>query len=320
MSDSVRHRLWLPGLSVPPQCGCLRSGLGERWKNALQLIGVAALTAAAMAFVLIVPWATGSVVSPLKAQQVRQAGKSIGALASYGDIADLAWPNGSRTDEVLTWPGLVIFGIGLSLALCSAIAVRERTAVFGLVSSAVWMVLTNLSLAQMFGQYLGMVFPYVSLAAGSGLVWGIRVLRDRMGGEAHIVVAATVVALGVLATVNAYDEVVRKHERQISSHQDIREIGFAIDRHYDGECGVITSYSPQVGWYSGCQVVTFGRAVGDLEKNLPGRVIMLDSVSGPDRAVAVVIVDRGKRQPKGEELELLETLLIDEIAVVDGKN
>jgi hypothetical protein len=61
----------------------------------------------------------------------------------------------------------------------------------------------------------------------------------------------------------------------------------------DLSCGVLTSYSPQITFYSGCFTEVFD--VG------PGQEESLERLRGEARFM--VLIEDGKRQPTGAELE-----------------
>ena len=76
----------------------------------------------------------------------------------------------------------------------------------------------------------------------------------------------------------------------------------------DESCGVLTSYSPQITFYSACAAEVFRPTQGAEETvgNLPGE------------ATFMVLIEDGKRQPTGEDLEGLLALTESSPVLVDG--
>lgn len=262
------------------------TGIGlARWRPLLRdwprTLAVAGGSVAGMAAVLFVPWVTNSSSSPYVAFAGRQVDKGINATASYTSFVTLL-------DETFGFVvgGAIVLGIGAALVRHLPME-SMLAATFATVALVVGM---NLSLAEMFGQYLMPLIPFAAMLAGAGL--------------ASIAVTPTLTAIVVVALVGAgFLPAYRSAQESVDTTTDyfnvLRETGRSIDAATDdGECIVLTSYSPQVGWYSNCNARNFNRLdegvdLQQWESELDGRFVV--SAEAP---WYVVFMERGKRQPE----------------------
>jgi hypothetical protein len=131
-------------------------------------------------------------------------------------------------------------------------------------------------------RYLAPVYPWFWLSGGAGLV----ALSRRMPRVLATVsaVAAVIVFTALAPTLS--DNQNRFNEGFATIRRAARSLATGV------ECGVFTSYTPQVGWYSGCKTVGINRTE-----------VVLDSPFLPDGPQYLFIVERGKRQPDSELLE-----------------
>lgn len=276
----------------------------RRVQNFIRLTVVGALSAGLSTLVLTVPALTGSSSSPLRLQRLRQEAKGLSPWASYGDTLDLLWPNGSRSGETFSSVVLFIVVIGTVLTLIAATIGCNRQAAFGgLVGTVVFFVGLNFALAQMFGGYLGLGVPFFALLVSPGYAW----VWDRLGGNISWRRGAWVTACVI--TVVACTQVLRLGSNQVESQRRMEQMRWAgsliNDRAPDQQCAILTSYV-QTAWYGNCFLSGFNRLVpgyyADYDPAIRG-VFDLNSVDKDH--VYVFLVDRGKRQPKGPELEQL---------------
>jgi 4-amino-4-deoxy-L-arabinose transferase-like glycosyltransferase len=131
-------------------------------------------------------------------------------------------------------------------------------------------------------RYLAPVYPWFWLAAGAGIALVARSLpRTLMMGSA-LAVFLVVFALGVPLSngQNQFNE----------GFTVIKEAASSLDT--GQPCGVFTSYTPQVEWYSGCEAVAFNR-----------KEAVTGSPEFPEGRRYLFVVEEGKRQPSDEILE-----------------
>jgi len=109
-----------------------------------------------------------------------------------------------------------------------------------------------------------------------GVTWAVLVLF----------VAATLVHVAQLTQAQARDR-----ETTAERHAVIRDVGHTLRRSAGDDCSVLTSYSPQITWYSGCATHLFGTDAQTARTNLTDDAWL-------------VLFQGGKRQPEGTELDL----------------
>lgn len=253
------------------------------WRDWLRALLLAVGTLGGMAAVLLVPPLTNSDRAPGLAFRTRQVNKEIGAFESYGDFA------GVLDDVFGPIVGLLVV-VGLVAALVRARHI-DRASLAGMaVAGLLFIVGLNFSLAQVFAQYVVPLVPFVAIAAAAGLG---ALVTTRAGAVAVAVVL-------VAAVVPMWSDA----KADVDSFQDrygvIRYVARELDAVAEGDCIVITSYSPQVGWYSGCPAYGF---TPDMRQDGLDRSVLLSHAprfvpSGTD--AYAVLFNRGKRQPTEE--------------------
>lgn len=282
----------------------------RRVANAARLATLGVATIVLCGAVLMVPAMTGGESSPLGEQQRRQVDKGLSPFASYRDMGDLVWPNGSRSGEVVSWWSLAIIAAGIVLTVVAAVRGHRRDVVLAaFVAVVLWLIATNAALAQMFGNYVGLGVPFVALLAAIGWGWAIAGARDVLGDRSAPLLAGAFVAVGMLA-VAVWSAAGRAHD-QVAFQRGLevyRATGVELDaQSADGRCGVITSYV-QIGWYSDCEIAPYtvpGAPAGETwYRSEIASDIFADGVVEGDELYAVV-VNRGKRQPPNDELTSL---------------
>ncbi len=274
----------------------------RRWRNIVRIGAVAALSGVTAYLVLMVPAFTGARDAPYEAQRAFRDAKGLSPWASYGDLADLVWPNGSRADEVFNWFTLALMAIGAVLTVVALVrGSRRRAAIVGLLSTALWVIGLNIGLGQLFGNYLGLGVPFLALLVAPGYAYALDVAStQQIGRTAALAVGALAVVIGSASVVTATSDRVDELERQ----EVLRATGAQINAiSSDQQCAVISSYL-QVAWYADCLL----RVWGGLE---PGNYL-IDEVG--DRGafprdsvdpgqIHLVLAENGKRQPSGEALD-----------------
>jgi hypothetical protein len=131
-------------------------------------------------------------------------------------------------------------------------------------------------------RYLAAVYPWFWLAAGIGLStlgrFGPKRLAVGMASLAIMIYGA--LALQLSDDRNRFNE----------GFTALRLAASSLDT---GEnCGVLTSYTPQVEWYSGCETIGIDRTS-----------VVTDSPLLPEGPRFLLIVEGGKRQPAADLLE-----------------
>ncbi len=275
----------------------------DRVTNAVRIGTVAVLSGLGAMLVLLVPGVTSSNEAPYLAQRAFRDAKGLSLWASYGDFADLVWPNGSRRDEAFTWFTFALIVVGIVLTIGFALVGRRRLlAATGALSTVFIIVGLNFGLGQMFGNYLGLTIPFVALLAAPGYaalfdLASVGEQRRRIAFVAGALVAAVGTAT-VLDTASG-------RVQGLSGLEVYRATGSALDRSAPDGCGVVSSYV-QVAYYGDCALITY-TPVWSPEAGSELRTSVA-AADFPDATVAddqlfAVIARNGKRQPREEALE-----------------
>lgn len=264
------------------------------------ILSLGMATLAAMAAILYVPAVTGSRVAPVLAFQGRQAAKDLPYWQSYLDFAAVA-------PALVGWVvGLVVVA-GLGVACVGAVRgwVQGPPVLLGLGSALLFVVALNHGLAQGFAQYLTPALPFVTLAVAAGL----HPLLQRLAPRPLLVLTVLLATLGGVA---AFRDAAAVTSYFRSSFGPLQTAATRLGGEADGECAVLTTYGPQVGWYSGCRAQSGfgsrGRDPAAFRELLSAALHRNLSELPPETEVFSMLLSQGKRQPQGETLAFLQSL------------
>lgn len=262
-------------------------------------VGVSSVTALGsllgVMVILLLPAATGSQRPPLTAFRSRQSAEWWSSAADFLELLPST-----------VGPLALVLGAGGVLAVVAAWQRRLPRAPLVLNVTIVlgFILLLNLTVGHGERRYLLPAFPFLVAWAGAGLVWAGRYL-PRAGAVLCVVV---LVAGGGFMTAWAGKESVQNLERFSTLRLASRELGAAVGP----ECLVLTSYLPQVSWYSGCTGQTLphekGEDVDRFRRRLAAKLDAPLAGVSPDSEVAALLKTEGKRQPEGASRRELEAL------------
>lgn len=243
------------------------------------LVATGATVAASLA-VLLIPALTGATTSPLSSMRTLQSENAFSVTQGIRDYAE-------RAGFILGgYAGLLLIA-GLGLGALYALRERQRRSAWLFVLA--WMGATAVLLALILHgeyRYLSPVYPLVWLLAG----WGLAETVRRIPREPSLVIG---VVLAVLAPINAASSAGTETDLLAERFGDLRVVSRAIDaEHGYEECGVLTSYIPQVAWYTECVTRRFE----------PSPVLSSPFFAQPE-ADYLLLVTGGKRQPEGASLD-----------------
>lgn len=135
-------------------------------------------------------------------------------------------------------------------------------------------------------RYLTPMFPWLWIAAGVGLNALVPT------GDRRLAVAAAVVA-SLMIFGSAYGQSTQSNNVDAKRYQRIEDAARIINNETDnGACSVLSSYVPQVAWYSACPT-----------SRINTRKVVVDNPAFPDGPRFLLLVEGGKRQPDGPVLE-----------------
>ena len=193
-----------------------------RARNAVRLAAIAVLSAVGVASVLLIPFTTGNTVSPFASQRSRQVGKGISPWASYGDLVDLLWPDGSRPGEALSALALALLVGGLALGLLAVLRGRYRRVVLaGFVATGLWVVGLNYALAELFANYVGLGVPFIALLCAPGWVYLFEQVASTTSRRVAAGLAAgLVLVVGLVGSTRSIADQIDTQERFESLRED----------------------------------------------------------------------------------------------------
>ena len=259
------------------------------WRSALAawkiVLSTAILTLAAASIVLFVPaitaWAQiGDPIAPYFADAGLRAGSPVQLNETLSGYI--------RMNRFLIG-GLAGAAMIVGVAVGLVVAAQQRE-----VRKGFWTALgiagaTGLGVALIIHaepRYLTPMFPWLWIAAAVG----ISALVPR--GDRRLAVGAAVIA-SLLIFSSAYTRSTQSNDSDTSRYQQIEEAARMINNDTeDGECSVLSSYVPQVAWYSACPTSPINT-----------RKVVVDNPAFPDGPRYFVLVEGGKRQPEGAILD-----------------
>jgi hypothetical protein len=212
---------------------------------------------------------------------------------------DLIWPLAG-----FVGPMAAVAALAGTIAYRSAPALKERF--LFLMVPAVLQVVTLGVISH--GEPRFVFFP-LALVVIAGAIALDRWVTDGEGvWRTALAGAALMLLLGsfALATVATRNSVQNRAARFLSI-----EVAAELIRSESGEetCGVLTTFAPQITYYSECTTIVFsgGREPEELLASLPGEHRYM------------VLLEGGQRQPSGDDLETLIDLTRGSPTVVDGQ-
>ncbi len=245
--------------------------------------------------------------SPLEANQRLVGRNQFTASTGLRDLLEVANPWASGSAKFWSVLVAVLVGVGVMLALVGAVngqADRGGVLVLAMaaVASAAGLVVT---VGLIVPNYLTLTLPYWALVAGAGWAWPIRHLRRATSHRESLrrgTGALAVVLVGALI-FDVAGATRHEHRRYESESQALRATAVAAGDALGPSCALVTSYAPQVGYYSECLIVPFlnGEADDPLDEILRRRLgAILDDAQMRELELGVFVVEAGKRQPPDE--------------------
>jgi hypothetical protein len=290
----------------------------ERWKAVARVAALAMITGLGAALVLLVPQMTGSPQAPLAAQQEFGRDKGLDAWNGLLHAGNVILPSNDQADFMRP----LVFALFLAGLIAALLFVRigrvsGRSVAFGLGAGIGTLTLIIVGVGLVEPQYLILVAPFIAMVAAAGLValgasicGALFEVPPRVAGAIPLTIGAVFFAVGGLTAI----DVVRADHDALDANFGLLRIAAQDAGDALGpDCLLITSYSPQVGWYSGCGVATFGTFTEDARYPalLARRVRAGDNPAVAER-VGAVYVEGGKRQPALEVMTRPRRLFVGE--------
>lgn len=302
----------------------------RRWSLLGQAAGLAALVGIGVGLIVFTSLITVGPGSPASANQSLFESKGLTPSTGFSDLWNVTDPWTDYPNTLWSKPVFFLWCAGLFLALIGVAlrAVPWQPVAIGVLAGAVSTVGIAASVGLVVENYLLLTMPFWAMAVGAGFGWlaGLVARAPRPASVAVGAVAA--IALAVISLGTARD--VRDYHHQLNAaFGPLRSVSGEVDRQLGDDCVVITSYTPQVGFYSGCRIVpwrvpidnppadqTPSVAAGEAVQAVPEEVSLLErlgaslehgqnvlAVPPVPGQTTVVAVGSGKRQPSDELLE-----------------
>lgn len=198
--------------------------------------------------------------SPLQANSDLIGSKGLTAASGWREFSELitpfepqSFPYWNRATLALT---LTLFGLAAAIVVGIVDRNARRGIAIGLGVGAITLAGLLSTAGKVDHNYLVMPAPCLAIVVGVGMAGAMRgasaVLRPTSRGAVAIgALAAALVFVGVLATVTTQ---VEQTHLQYAGFDWLRELAVETGQELGPGCIVITSCTPQVGWYSNCKV------------------------------------------------------------------
>lgn len=271
------------GALVPMGIGALAVMIWRRQKVLRSLPKFAALGAVVgvgSLSILLVPSITGAATSPFSSIRTLQSDNAFPITQGIRDYV-------RQADFIVGGYAGLLLTVGLVLSILYAVREqRHRSAwLFVFTTTLVTAIVLAIILHGEY-RYLSPVLPLAWIMAG----WGLAEATRRFPREPALVIG---VVLAVLVPVNALGHAGSQTELLADRFEDLRVVSRTIDAtHGYEDCGIITSYIPQVAWYTECVTRRF--------EEVP---VLTSPFFSDDQADYVLFLTGGKRQPEGESLD-----------------
>lgn len=235
----------------------------DRW---LKVAGVAVMGAVGVGLILMTPLVTGH---GIPGQTISVGSADNPAFSGFGDY----WTLRARLAAGPVAVGL----LGVAIGLVRSWFDRDMRRLFVwpfVIAICTFIVISSVVHGE--SRYLSPFYPWFWIAASVGLA----AMGKRMPAVWRTVLAPAMVVLFVLLAPALSDDAQEFNWGYSTIETAARSLADS------GPCEVLTSYTPQVEWYSGCET-----------ENIDPEVLVVDSPTFPMGPRYLFIVENGKRQP-----------------------
>ena len=294
----------------------------RQWRLVAESLGLAVLTGATAAFVVLTPIFSLDGVSPTEANRTLVEQNGFTGSTGLSDLRSVVNPWSDAVVHLWSKPVALVFAVGVLASVAAAVVDRSRTriVVFGLVAGTISALAVALSVGLVVPNYLVLTIPFWALASAAGWEWLasrlIALARPETGAQPAVLAGATVLFV-VLALATASDARSR-HQGFENSGRNIRAAAVATGEALGESCVLVARFTPQAGYYSECLMAPFQEW-----EDIPAADSLARAVNTPiDRGrlgdppyppVAVMLVEGVNRQPDVGELLASPDLFTGEI-------
>ena len=298
----------------------------RQWRLVAESSGLAVLTAAAAAFVVLTPtFSLKNGVSPTEANRALVERNGFTWSTGLSDLRSVVNPWSDAAEHLWSKPVAVVFAVGVLASIVAAVVDRSRTSVvvFGLVAGIISTLAVAFSVGLVVPNYLVLAIPFWAIASAAGWDWLASRLAALARSGTLLRPAVLTVAAGLffaLAIGTASDARAR-HQALENSGRHIRAAAVATGDALGESCVLFARYTPQAGYYSECLAFPFQEwediaAADSLAQALDPPIDRGSLGDPPYPPMAVMLVEGVNRQPAVDELSALPDLFAGEISSV----
>ena len=261
-------------------------------------------------------------ITPAEANSTLVGGKGLTAVSGLEDLWAVVFPFSGAS--IPLWSasvaGVYVVGAVAGIVLSLGHVPTRRLVVFGVVAGTISALLIAITVGLVVPNYLALSLPFWALTSGAGFVRLGHLLEERVERPLRMLGAAALAVVVALLFVGTVRDARDGHRTQQLAYEALRSVSLQAAALLDGDCLVITSSTPQVGYYTGCAVERFGlwgpdvSAEEALEDALRRSAVRRDR---PFTSVAVMVQERGKRQPPADQF--IEGGLLGPVVAVAGE-
>lgn len=244
--------------------------------------------------------------TPAQANSRLINGKGLTPASGFRDLVSVTNPWSPARFHMMSTVAFLVLALGVLAAVVAATlrrSLRLPVVAFGL-ASVTSLVGIVASVGLVVANYLVLTLPFWAVWAAIGWSWMIRSLASRVGERSAVM--RVVLVIGVVAISWMGVEAARAARAEATvgtrSFEALRRTSAQIREAYYPDCFVVTSYTPQVGYYSGCRVEVYApldRPLGDII----ARAYTRNPEVGEDWDDLVFVFEGGKRQPPDDEFD-----------------
>lgn len=296
------------------------------WTLWIQVAVLAVAVGLTCALIMVTEFVSLSGQTPVDANRSLVGGKDLTVATGFADLREVVnpWADGrllklwSPYVAVLVLVGGVLAVVGAAMR-----RVRRDAVLVSFVAAAFSLFAIVASIGQVQANYLVLSLPYWGILAGIGLAWPIETVLaspSASSTRARPAVGAVFVLVVALLFVDVARSTRDQHQQYEVAFGRIRSASVGADEAFD-DCFFVTSYTPQVGYYSRCKVVPFvTSAMAAAEEDDERERSILDAwlpaslerghelFDADDLVTGVFVVESGKRQPPDADFDSSELL------------
>jgi hypothetical protein len=285
---------------------------------ALQSGGLAIVSGAIVAVVVLTETFTLDGMSPATSNSDLVSVNGFTFSTGLADLWNVINPWSGHAFQL--WSGWVaiLFLVGVVAALISIAFDRSRAriVVFGLLAGLISTLAIVFTVGLVVPNYLALTLPFWALTAANGWDAILRALAQiRIRAVRHSLLTLTAVGLATLL-VSSTAKVKEGHEGYLDAYANIRQASVYTGVQLGDDCQMIARYTPQAGFYSGCEIFPFVIVSPEGPANdlaCAAAAITNDGSYGSEigrGGLAVMYVERSIRQP-----DLADAVALDDLYV-----